>query len=465
MWIWFQSGQHSGKKGQSIYGIKIRCLKTGFKKADCMGWLLYNLILHLGLLLLGPFLMIGLFFTNKRRGSVLERLGVVLPPAGKQTYSNGHIWIHALSVGEFRSAEPLINQLAEKYGWSRLVLTTSTVTGQKIAQQYYGNKVEVIGYFPYDIPWAICRVIRRINPQLVVLVESDLWPNFMAALNRRNIPIVWANARISAKSFKGYQRLKVILKSMFNQFDAIGTQTAADAEKLKQLGVSVERIAITGNIKFDQPVAEVEAGWIQSERQKLGWPDAIRVIVAGSTHEGEETQLLTGLQQLRRQHAHLGLIVVPRNPQRADAVVQMGVETGLKTHLYSMLPGDGSPPDVVVVDQMGLLRDLYALADIAFVGGSLVPFGGHNPIEPAAWGKPLLWGSHMHNFVDMANLFITHGAAHEIADTDGFTQMASSWLSDSEAAKKAGIAARKVVDQNRGSVAKIMEIIARFYDA
>ncbi len=396
---------------------------------------------------------------------MLERLGIVLPVTGKDADIGGHIWIHALSVGEFRSAEPLINQMAERYGWSRLVLTTSTVTGQKIARQHYGAKVKAIGYFPFDIPWAICRVIRRINPQLVVLVESDLWPNFIAAINRRKIPIVWANARISAKSFKGYQRLKAILKSMFNQFDAIGTQTAADVEKLKQLGVSAEKITITGNIKFDQLVTEIKAGWIDSEQQKLGWSDTIRVIVAGSTHEGEERQLLGGLQQLQHQNDDLGLIIVPRDPQRADAVVQMGVEAGLKTVLYSMLPDDGLPPDLVVVDQMGLLRDLYALADIAFIGGSLVPFGGHNPIEPAALGKPLLWGPHMHNFREMANAFVAQGAAHEIADAVDFTQIVSTWLSDPEAAKGAGIAAREVIDQNRGSVAKIMEIVEGLYDA
>lgn len=428
-----------------------------------MGRLLYNLVLHLGLVILGPFLVAGLFFSDKRRASVLKRLGLILPHVGKQAQTDGHIWIHALSVGEFRSAEPLINQMAEKYGWSKLVLTTSTVTGQKLAQNRYGAKVNPIGYFPYDIPWAICRVIRRINPQLVVLVESDLWPNFMAAVNSRNIPIVWANARVSTKSFKGYQRFKAISKPMFNQFNAIGAQTAADAEKLRQLGVAAGKIAVTGNIKFDQPVPEIKAGWIENEQQKLGWSDTIRVIVAGSTHEGEETQLLTGLKQLRRQHDNLGLIMVPRDPVRADAVLQMGVEAGLKTVLYSGLPAD-VPPDVVVVDQLGLLRDLYALANIAFIGGSLVPFGGHNPIEPAALSKPLLWGPHMYNFTEMAGAFISRNAAHEINGPEDFEQRVLHWLSEPEAAKMAGEAALELVRQNRGSVAKIMEIVAELYD-
>ena len=412
---------------------------------------------------MGPFLVVGLFFSDKRRASVLERLGIVLPLAGKQAHSDGHIWIHALSVGEFRSAEPLINRMAEKYGWSKLVLTTSTVTGQKIAQQHYGTKVKAIGYFPYDIPWAICRVIRWIDPQLVVLVESDLWPNFMAAVSSRKIPIVWANARISAKSYKGYQRFKVLFGPMFNRFNAIGAQTAADAEKLNRLGVLAQKVTVTGNIKFDQPVPEIEAGWVENEQQKIGWPDTIRVIVAGSTHEGEETQLLTGMKQLRRQQDSLGLIMVPRDPERADAVLQMGVEAGLKTVLYSELPAD-APPDVVVVDQLGLLRDLYALADIAFIGGSLVPFGGHNPIEPAALSKPLLWGPHMYNFTEMADAFISRNAAHEISGPEDFEQWVLHWLNDPAAAKAAGESGRERVRQNRGSVAKIMEIVAGLYN-
>ena len=429
-----------------------------------MGRLLYNLVLHLGIVLLGPFLVVGLIFSQKRRASILKRLGIILPHVGKQAQADGHIWIHALSVGEFRSAEPLINRMAEKYGGSKLVLTTSTVTGQKLAQNRYGAKVNAIGYFPYDIPWAIDRILQRIYPQLVVLVESDLWPNFMAAVNSRKIPIVWANARISDKSFKGYRRFGIILTPMFNQFDAVGAQTAGDAEKLDRLGVIAEKVSVTGNIKFDQPAPETGAEWIRRERQKLGWPDTVQVVVAGSTHAGEEVQIIEGFEKILRKRNSLGLMVVPRDPNRAQDVVRIGIETGCKSVLYSDLNGNGAPPDIVVVDRMGLLRDLYALADIAFVGGSLVPLGGHNPIEPAALGKPLLWGPHMYNFTEMAGAFISQNAAHVINGPEEFEQRVLYWLSEPEASKTAGEAALELVRQNRGSAEKIMEIIAELYD-
>jgi len=430
-----------------------------------MGRILYNLILHLGLVLFGPFLMIGLFFSGKRRISVLERLGIVLPSAEIPADGEGHIWIHVLSVGEFRSAEPLINRMVDKYGGSKLVLTTSTMTGQSLARQRYGGRLKAVGYFPYDIPWAVGRVLKRINPELVVLVESDLWPNFLAAVNRRNIPTVWANARISAKSFKGYRRYKAILKPMFNQFDAIAAQTEMDAERLKCLGVPGKIIAVTGNIKFDQPVTPIGSNWIVTERQKMGWADTTRLIVAGSTHAGEEKQLFAGFRQLQHRQQNLGLIVAPRDPKRAEAVIDMGGDAGFNMACYSRLPETGALFNGIVVDQMGLLRSLYALADVAFIGGSLIPFGGHNPIEAAVLGKPMLWGPHMDNFVAMAAAFINAGAAREIDGPKAFENMVAYWLNDSTAAATAGTAGRKLVLQNRGSVARIMAMVERVYGA
>ena len=430
-----------------------------------MGRLLYNLIMHLGLLILGPLLLVVMILTDKRRASFLERLGIVLPLPGKKAGSDGHVWIHALSVGEFRSAEPLIEQMTEKYGEARVVLTTSTVTGQKIARQRYGGKVRAIGYFPYDVPWTISRVLQRINPQLVVLVESDLWPNFIAMVNDRKIPIIWANARISTKSFQGYRRFKAIVKPMFNRFDAIGVQTDADAEKLYRLGVSAEKVTITGNIKFDQPAREIGADWIRQEKQKIGWSENLQVLLAGSTHAGEENQLIEIFKKIVDKKNAVGLMMVPRDPNRAEAIAQMGIKAGLETALYGELNANGLPPDMVVVDRMGLLRDLYALADVAFIGGSLVPIGGHNPIEAAALGKPLLWGPNMHNFSAMASAFIKAGAAHEISGPETLEKMAVHWLNDSVAARAAGEAGRELVRQNRGSVAKIMTMVEGLYEA
>jgi 3-deoxy-D-manno-octulosonic-acid transferase len=426
----------------------------------------YNLLLHLFLAGAAPLLLPLILLTPRRRRTVLQRLGLADRPPRPEPGSGagrGPVWVHALSVGETISAVPLVRGLAGACDGRRLVLSVSTLSGFEIARQQVKGLVTHLFYCPYDLPFSIRRKVARVRPAMVVIVESDLWPNFLTYLAGRGVPVALVNARLSEKSFQGYRRFPGFTRRVLRCLALVCAQSPRDAARFHALGVPWGRLTVTGNLKFDQPApagpAEEAAVW----RRRLFLPPPAPVIVAGSTHPGEEELLLKAFARLRADLPEVRLIVAPRNPQRAIAVARLFQAAGFTARTLENLSGsDGPRPwTVAVVDVLGVLRRLYALADIAVIGGSFVPLGGHNPLEPAAWAKPVIFGGDMRNFREAARLLLAAGGAVQVADAPALDRQAVDLLQNPSRARLMGRQAAAVFQANKGAVTRTVAALKR----
>lgn len=424
------------------------------------GWLLYNWCITVGAILGLPLLISVVLTSEKRLRTFRQRLGwhTYEWEAGKRGRQQRTIWVHALSVGEVIAVQPLVNRLLERKKKERIVLTSSTLTGFETARRLFHDKGACLAYYPYDWIWALRRVITKINPSLVILVETDIWPNFMVALARRKVPVYLVNLRLSARSWQNCRRFASIARAIFNAFAKICTQTAEDAHRLEQLGVHRDKLLICGNLKFDTPEIKMTAKAISDWRSRLNILAKGRVILAGSTHEGEEAYLLDALSGTLAESDAPYLLIAPRDPGRGAQVRKLCRARGIESVSLSS-PHSGTHWErcrVVVIDQMGCLKELYSLADIAFVGGSLVPCGGHNPLEPAAFGKPILFGPDMSDFDHIAQWLVQAGAARCVETIEGLRAAFSELLTDAQTGTDMGIRARKVFDTHGGAVSRTL---------
>jgi 3-deoxy-D-manno-octulosonic-acid transferase len=427
---------------------------------------IYNAALWAGVTAALPVGLPVVLLHEKRRRTVPYRLGLKVPPTGTRHALQGSddpkpIWVHALSVGETMSAETLVTVLAARYGRRRLIFSAATQTGYATARRLFTDKVSHIDYFPFDLAPCVAAASRRVDPALVVLVESDIWPNFMRIQQRRSVPVVLVNARLSKRTFSGYKRFSIVTRPMLQAFSAVCAQTEADAQRFVALGVAPERLLVSGNLKFDQPLQAPTAMWLGSQRDLLGIKPGRPVVLAGSTHAGEEEIVLDAFRRLLRHYHDLLLVVAPRDPERAPRIVELFQTAGITARTYNQLERRtrDDRPAAVVVDRLGLLRDLYALGDVVFVGGSLVPLGGHNPIEAAAHARPVLFGPHMENFAQISRLFLSSGGAVQVENADQFAQAAQRWLSDPAQAFDSGARARHIVATHGGAVEKTVQRI------
>ena len=309
--------------------------------------------------------------------------------------------------------------LKERFPGFRLVISTTTETGQEAARRRIPEADSLI-YFPLDLPFSVAKAVRAVDPRLVVLMETEIWPNFLLHLRRRQIPLLIANCRISPRSYRGYRRLRPFMRRILSRVSRFSVQTEDDAARLRRLGAPVDRVRVTGNLKFDEAVQSVLSSPSRPEaiRESLGFPPQSPLWVAGSIHPGEEEVILGAFSSLRDRHPELGLLLAPRRLNRVPEIEAMLQGRGLDYRLRSVSGPPGAP--VLVLDTLGELAGLYGAATVAFVGGSLVPWGGQNPLEPAARGVPVLFGSHMQNFQEAATLLKTSGeggtpAALEVA--------------------------------------------------
>ncbi len=427
---------------------------------------LYNVLLLIGVILGLPFIIPRIILSEKRRQTVLQRLGLTSLPESLSLASDPErIWIHALSVGEVLSAVPLVKEVADRFGKNNVVFSASTKTGFDIANKRLSEDVDAIFFFPYDFIFSIKRVLSKVRPQLVIIVETDIWPNFLAETKARHVPVLLVNARLSEKSFAGYMRLAVFTRSVFSKFSKICAQTPEDARRFKLLGVPPQMVTVTGNIKFDQPAPPMSDEKIGQLRHSMNIQPCQRIIVAGSTHQGEETSLSEALTQIRKVHKNLMMIIAPRDPKCSASVRQLFQSAGFLAVLMSELDHvpRGKRMDVIVIDAIGFLSQLYALADVAFVGGSLIPFGGHNPLEPAVFSKPVLFGPGMTNFTQIANMLLNAGGAIQVADAENFSKAATTLIEDREASRKMGSHALGVFNANRGALEKTLKEIEQHY--
>jgi len=376
---------------------------------------------------------------------------------GRVQGSGKVLWAHALSVGEVLSAVPLIKELHLRIGPARLVLSVSTLSGYDTARAKLEGSVDGLFYFPLDLLFPVRRCFLNLEPSMVVFVETDIWPGFMAELRRRGIPSFLINARLSPSSFKRYGQAKRLFSPALNTFSRLYPQSASDAELLRKLGVNQDKLAEPGNLKFDAARMSGRSANLEQLRAKLTIQEGERVLVAGSTHEGEEVILGAVFAQLRQSLPGLKLLVAPRHPHRAEEVRRVFLRDPLQVVFFSSLPQERF--DVAVVDEFGVLGSLYEFGDIAYVGGSLVPKGGQNPVEPAAVGKPVLFGPDMRDFSEVADLMLKEGGAIRVKTAEELTAKALRLLSDRGLSARLGARNKALVERHSGTTSKIAKDI------
>lgn len=370
------------------------------------------------------------------------------------------VWLHTVSVGEFLAALPMIRRLMADETL-HLVITTTTPTGSERVKATLGDTVFHV-YAPYDVPDALARFFKRINPAVYLVMETELWPNTLAACARRNIPAILVNGRLSEKSARGYARFSALTRPMLNNLQLALIQNHVDAARFLQLGLSESRLRVTGNIKFDLSLTDdLRVRAAELKKQFINHGDKI-IWIAASTHQGEDEIILDAFAEVRKKAhknaAPLMLILVPRHPERFEKVGQLCDARGFKTmrRSHGELAAD---MDILLGDTMGELMLLFGASDIAFVGGSLVPNGGHNFIEPAAWGLPLLSGEHLFNFAEVSGLLKAANALDIAHNADELKNNLDNLLSDPELRKQKGENALRVAIENRGALDKTLELI------
>lgn len=415
---------------------------------------LYTLLFHLGL----PLVFLRLLWRAWRAPAYSRRIGerfaFGLPPLRP-----GGIWVHAVSVGESIAAAPMIRELMARYPHLPITVTCMTPTGSERIQALFGDSVQHC-YLPYDLPWAAARFLERARPKLAVVMETELWPNHIHQCARRGIPVALANARLSARSARGYARFARLTAPMLAKLSLIAVQTEAEAERFRQLGARDECVEVTGSIKFDLTIDPALLERASKLRQQ--WAAQERPLwIAASTHAGEDEIILAAHRQLLSNHPQALLILVPRHPERFASVYESAVRDGFVAVRRSTGEVVDAGTEVLVGDTMGELLFLYALADIAFVGGSLVPNGGHNLLEPAALGKPVLSGPHLFNFLEISAQLRAAGALREVQDAAQLAQAVSELWGDpggTQAMRDAGLG---VLKANQGALARLLAGLGR----
>lgn len=409
---------------------------------------------------LAIFLFVILFplwlFSAKRRATLFKRLGWQPYPPSKPTFGKP-VWIHALSIGELLSAGSLIQSLRRELGDRPMYLSVSTASAFAMAQDRFSRFCDGIFYFPYDVTFAVDRCLDAVDPALIVLVETDIWPGFLNEVRRRRISCVLVNGRLSPDSFRLYRGLRLLFQSSFNTFDGIYPQSAGEAQRFLALGIAPDRLRHRGNLKFDVAASVPDRTVMAALQQEFFVSSDSRILIAGSTHPGEEEIVRSCFLRLRSRFPTLRLIIVPRRPDRGAEVLQLFQQDGTEVVLASR---QSHSTPVVVVDRMGYLSRLYALADVAVVGGSFVPQGGQNPIEPAACGKPVLFGPDMHDFPDVAAWLLKAGGAIQAENERDLFAACDRMFSDPEEARVMGERARGVVAEHLGATERVVRDLA-----
>ena len=424
-------------------------------------YLLYNIALIVAALFLIPvYLIRGVRYGKTRRG-IRERIGLFAPEKLEKLAGRRVIWVHAVSVGETRAAIPLIKAVRKSWPDAAIVLSNVTETGHAIAATV--KEVDVRIFFPFDLSWVVGRVLRKIAPQLVVIVETEIWPNFVRHAQRQSIPLALVNGRISDRSFPRYLRFKGVFSQLLSYFDAFCMQSQQDADRIRVLGAASDKVRVTHNLKFDMQV-DTTAVEAVNARQHFCLPDEAIVWVAGSTHSGEEELIVTSYQALRETCPDLLLVLVPRHPERAQAVVEMLGKQGLDYRLRSQLQAHDPlqmTGSVLLVDSLGEMLSLYAAADVVLVGGSFVPVGGHNILEASLMKKPVLFGPHMHNFKEISRLVLQAGGGWQVTSAGELEQKLVELCFDAELCQTAGAAGYALIARNAGATAETIAVLQK----
>jgi len=419
---------------------------------------LYTLAILGAAAALSPWLLYQALRYRKYVGSVAERMGRL--PVSINVDGDPSIWIHAVSVGETLAARTLIDGLRQRYPGLRIFLSTTTLTGRQLALTRVPG-VDGVFFFPFDIPVFINRTLRLVRPKLFVMVETELWPNLLRACRARGIRTMLVNGRISARSYPRYRMVRGFFREVLADVDRFCMQGEESARRIIDIGADPARVTITGNLKFDAlelpPLADRGAGRVL---RFFRLPADRPVFIAASTLKGEETPVLEAFAAVRRRHPSALLVMAPRKPERWDEAVALSRAEGFRVVRRTDLLIDSEPrADVVVLDTIGELAHLLQIATVVFVGGSLVAQGGHNILEPAVHGKPVVFGPHMDNFAEIAAEFLRQDAAIQVKDRGELQQVVVRLFDDPVARARLGAAARALVDANRGAKARTLDAI------
>ena len=421
-------------------------------------YLLYSFLMLLALVAFAPYFVYQAIRHNKYVGSIAQRLGYL--PVSFNLDGDDSIWVHAVSVGEVLAARPLIAELRRRYPKLRLFLSTTTLTGQQLARRNMAD-VDGVFYFPFDWTFTVRRTLDLVRPRLFVMVDTEIWPNLLRECRARGIKTVLVNGRISYRSFPRYQLIRPFFRRVLADVVRFCVQGEETARRLEQLGADASKITVTGSIKFDSLEALPTPGRgpervLRFFRMSHGRP----VLIAGSTLKGEDEAVIHAFNGLRRRGSNALLVVAPRHPQRFAEVQRLCQHEGLLTKRRSELPIDAEPrADAVVLDTIGELAQLYQVATVVFVGGSLVAAGGHNILEPALFGKPIVFGPHMENFAEIAETFLANDAAVQVRSERELDEAIVSLMEDPVRRARLGAAARALVDTNRGAKDRTLAVI------
>jgi len=420
-------------------------------------YLLYNALALLGLGLTLPYWVWRYFTTPKYKQGLRQRLGYLPETVVADLAGHPCLWVHAVSVGETMASLGLVEALHRAYPELRVVFSTVTATGQRVARERVGRADHVI-YFPLDLPWMVRRVVDQLRPRLFVVMETEIWPNCFRELGRRGVPIVIANGRLSPSSFRGYRRLRWAMRWVLAPVTAFAMQSDGDGERMRAIGADPARVVVTGNVKYDEALTLPDEAAMAQLAERIGGPAAGPVWICASTHEGEEAVCLDCFERLRERMPELRLILAPRHPERCDAVDRLLRDRGVDFLRISAGGGRWHEP-CLLVDEVGWVMRLFGHATVAFVGGSLVATGGHNLLEPAAWGVPVCFGPNTFNFPDITDELVAAGGGIRVADGDALARETAALLDDPARRQTVGTAARQVVEAKAGAVARTVAAI------
>lgn len=427
-------------------------------------YFIYSLLLALGFLILLPRFLFDAFHHGKYVAGFRERLGLLTPT---QTNARPVIWIHCVSVGETQAARPLVQSLKQRFQDHSIAISTTTLTGQNLAREVFRDNVERIFYFPFDWRWIVRKTLAAVNPTAILIMETELWPNFLRECEAREIPVAIVNGRLSEQSFRRYRMIKGFMSRVLSGLSLAAVQTESDGRRLRALGLDAAKISVTGSTKFDVGPPPATSTIASEFRERFKLDSSSPLILAASTHAPEERILMNAFKRVRANSEFKPrLMIAPRHPERFREVAGLIHDSGFSSTSRTAAPGSGDNLcDVILLDSIGELPSIYSLAAIVFVGGSLAKTGGHNILEPAAVGAPVITGAHTHNFKQIVGVFAKAGAVIQLPPmseseaaielSNVFQQLLGNPAKRSELGKRA----MSVVNQNRGATDRTLDLL------
>jgi 3-deoxy-D-manno-octulosonic-acid transferase len=423
---------------------------------------LYSVLVLIVAVVASPWFIYQALRYKKYVGSFGQRMGYL--PVSFNMDGDESIWVHAVSVGEVLTARPLISDLKRRYPNLRMFLSTTTMAGQQLARRSVQD-VDAVFYFPFDFGFVIRRTLDLVRPKLFIMMETEIWPNLLRECRARGIKTAVVNGRLSARSFPRYRMIRPMMRRVLDHIDKFLVQSEESARRFIDLGADPARVVVTGSLKFDSLELSSTALQARARDRVLRYfrvPGSRPVIVAGSTMKGEEVAVLRAFRRVRSTAPNTLLVLAPRNPERFGEAEQLARQEGWKVSKRSDLAIDAEPRvDVVVLDTIGELATIYQIATVVFVGGSLVATGGHNVLEPAVFGKPIVFGPHMENFLEIAEAFVSNAAGVQLAGEEELEETFLLLMSDPVRRARLGAAARALVEANRGANEKSVTVLSQ----